>query len=241
MHDVTGITAPNHLNLIVAQRAQAIIDVAIIGRVEHFQSAILGVDRAAQTISIDELFPAGFVALPGQQVIITLRLDNDRRESFVSEVIGADRSRGGYLLQLPASVDYHQRRAAYRVPVPAHWARNSEFFTPGSCRCAGNVRDISPHGIRLEVTEWSPLQQGDTLEELHFELLGQQYQCRASVRNIRVKGSTSIEIGAAFIDLPRPQQRSLERSLMQLQRRQAATIAQSRAGKSSISRTAVAR
>lgn len=218
----------NHLNLIVAQRAQAIVDVAIIGSVERFQSAILSVDRDAQTITIDELFPAGFVARAGQRVILTLRLEGDRRESFTSEVINSDEKTGGYLVRLPPSVDYHQRRAAYRVAVPPHWANGGEFFTPGSRRCAGSVRDISPSGIRLEILEWSPLQPGDVLEELHFDLLGTQYQCRASVRNIRVKNSNSIEIGAAFIDLTRQQQRVLERCLMQLQRRQAATVARSR-------------
>lgn len=220
-------SSPGHFNLIVAQRAQAIIDIALIGSTEHFQSAILAVDPSAQCIVIDELFPAGFVALPGQRVIVTLRLENDRRESFGTEVLSRDDA-GGYRLRLPESVDYRQRRAAFRVPVPQHWAHSGEFFAPGSSRCAATVRDISPSGIRLEVLEWSPLKQGDTLEELHFELLGHHYECRASVRNIRVKGSSSIEIGAAFIDLPRPQQRALERSIMQLQRRQAASVARLR-------------
>ncbi|MDB6061944.1 MAG: hypothetical protein JWM78_2047 [Verrucomicrobiaceae bacterium] len=220
-------SAQSHFNLIVAQRAQAIIDIAVAGSDQRFQSAILGVDTAAQTIAIDELFPQGYRAKAGQRVRLSLRLDGDHRESFDTEIIGAEAD-GRYLLRLPASVDYHQRRSAFRVPVLKQWARNGEFFTPGSRRCEAAVRDISPSGIRLEIVEWSPLKQGDTLEELHFELLGERYQCRASVRNIRVKGSSSIEIGAAFIDLPRPQQRNLERSLMQLQRRQAASAAQLR-------------
>lgn len=221
--------APGHLNLIVAQRAQAIIDVAVAGSRERFQSAIVGVDASAQTIAIDELFPKGAAAAPGQKVVVTLRLDGERRDSFSTEVI-RPHSDGGYLLRLPATVDYHQRRAAYRVAVPANWTRGSEFFSPGSSRCAATVRDISPAGIRLEIDGGSSaLQRGDTLEELYFELLGQRYECRASVRNIRVKGTTAIEIGAAFLDLPRPQQRTLERSLMQMQRRQAASAAQSRA------------
>lgn len=223
-------SSPPHFNLIVAQRAQAIVDIAIVGSTERFQSAIIAVDPAAHTIAIDELFPAGFTALPGQRVIVTLRLDNERRESFSTDVIqrNVNAPTGGYLLRLPASVDYRQRRTDYRVTMPSGSARNGEFFTPGSSRCAAQVRDISPNGIRLEIAEWSPLKQGDVLEELHFELFGLSYQCRARVRNIRVKGTSSIEIGAAFIDLPRPQQRALERCIMQLQRRQAASAAQQR-------------
>ena len=211
------------LNLIVAQRAQSIVDIAILGGTERCQSAIVGVDRDTATISIDELFPRRDSLLPGQRVIVTLRLEGERRESFATDVIGRDTK--GYLLRLPAGVEYRQRRAAYRVPIPAQASRGGEFFTPGSRRCAASVRDLSPAGIRLEIAEWTPLQSGDVIEELHFELLGERYQCRAEVRNIRVKGSTSIEIGAAFIDMPRPQQRALERSLMQLQRRQVASAA----------------
>lgn len=210
-----------HFNLIVAQRAQAIIDIAVIGSTEHFQSAILAVDSQARAITIDELFPAGFVAQPGQRVIVTLRLEGGHRESFSTEVISHDAGR--YRLRLPDSIDYQQRRAAFRVQVPSHWARGGGFFTPGSSRCSANVRDISPSGIRLEVVDGTALRPGDTIEELYFELLGRAYQCRASVSNIRHKGSNSTEIGVAFIDLPRPQQRALERSLMQLQRRQVAS------------------
>ena len=223
-------TLPPHFNLIVAQRAQAIIDIAILGSSELFQSAIVAVDPAAHTIAIDELFPAGFIALSGQRVTVTLRLDGERRESFSTEVIGRNPAQaGGYLLRLPASIDYRQRRNDYRVAMPVSSARSGEFFTPGSARCAAVVRDISPNGIRLEITEWSPLKQDDVLEELHFELFGTNYQCRARVRNIRVKGTSSVEIGAAFIDLPRTQQRTLERCIMQLQRRHAASAAQIRA------------
>lgn len=220
-------SSPAHLNLIVAQRAQAIVDIAIIGSTERFQSAIIAVDPSAQTIAIDELFPAGFTALPGQRVIVTLRRDNEHRESFNTTVIQR-RAGAGYLLQLPASVDYHERRADYRIVMPRSSVRNGEFFTPGSRRCAGFVRDISPSGIRLEIDEWSPLQPDDMLEELYFELFGLRYQCSARVCNLRVRSTSSIEIGAAFIDLARPQQRALERSLMQWQRHQAASVAQQR-------------
>jgi c-di-GMP-binding flagellar brake protein YcgR len=217
-----------HLNLIIAQRTQAIIDIAIVGSTKRFQSAIIAVDASAQTIAIDELFPAGVTAQPGQRVVVALRLDGERRESFSTAVIQR-RAGAGYLLQLPESVDYRERRSDYRVVMPRSGMCNGEFFTPGSRRCAGFIRDISPSGIRLEIAEWSPLQAGDVLEELHFELFGLRYQCQAQVRNIRVKNTSGIEIGAAFIDLSRLQQRALERSLMQWQRRQAASVAQQRA------------
>lgn len=221
MQAAAEVSSHRHLNLIVAQRAQAIVDIAMLGGSGRFQSAIVNVDAAARTIAIDELFPADSAALPGQRLVVTLRLDGERRESFSTEVLQRNPKAAGYLLRLPDSVDYRQRRAAYRVPIAPQWSRGGEFFTPGSARCNATVRDISPAGIRLEIGEPSPLQPGDALDELHFELLGQPYSCSANVRNIRVRGS-GIEIGAAFVDLSRPRQRALERSLMQLQRRQVA-------------------
>ncbi len=227
----SNIPAPAHFNLIVAQRAQAIVDIAIIGSTERFQSAIIAVDPNAQTIAIDELFPAGCTALPGQRVIVTLRLDNERRESFSTAIIQR-RAGAGYLLQLPDSIDYHERRADYRVAMPRSAIGNGELFTPGSRRCAG---------LRARCfAEWTPSRNsrvvavagGRRARRIAFRIIRSApfMQCRAQVRNIRVKNTSSIEIGASFIDLSRPQQRALERSLMQWQRHQAASVAQQRAG-----------
>jgi hypothetical protein len=76
-----------YLNLFDVQRSHALIDVAIDGVDAHYQSIILGVDPERGTISIDELFPAGFVGLPGQPVTVTVRLDGSRRLTFNTHIV----------------------------------------------------------------------------------------------------------------------------------------------------------
>ena len=77
-------------------------------------------------------------------------------------------------------------------------------------------------GIRLVVTEPAALCQGDVLDDLHFEFAGRSFRCRADVRNVDVENGT---VGAAFVDLPRLEQRALERIIAQLQRQRAQQFA----------------
>lgn len=203
------------INLIAAQRSQAIIDLAIDGA--RFQSAILDVDDDAERIVIDALFPAGFVARPGQAVNVSVRL-GERRQSFESRILerrlGADGEQ--YHLSLPPAVGCRQRRAVWRLPLPAATAA----FDVGPVRYNARARDVSALGIRLELPQWLPLPVGSLLEELEFDVLGEHFRCAAAIRNLRDNSAGNTEIGAAFVDLPPLRQRLLERLLMQVQRQQ---------------------
>lgn len=212
-----------YLNLFDVQRSHALIDVTIDGVDARYQSIILGVDPEQGTVTIDELFPHGFVGLPGQPVTITVRLDGSRRLSFASHILQRSREDGTelYTLMLPDVIDYNQRRGAFRLRFGAGRAVASEFLAPDSRRCSATVRDLSSTGIRLELPAAAALNAGDVLHDLQFEFAGRSFQCRADVRNVRSNGADNTVIGAAFVDLPRVEQRSLERMIMQLQRQQA--------------------
>lgn len=214
-----------YLNLFEVQRSHALIDVAIDGVDAHYQSIILGVDPERGTIAIDELFPADFVGLPGQPVTVTVRLEGNRRLTFNTHIVARhDTSEAidSYMLALPESVDYNQRRGAFRLQLGQGWAVMSEFRGPGRQHCSARIRDLSSTGIRLELPQPLPLSEGDQLEDLQFEFAGRNYRCGADVRCISdSERGDQFLIGAAFRDLPRVEQRSLERMIMQMQRQQA--------------------
>ncbi len=217
-----------YLNLFDVQRSHALIDVAIDGVDAHYQSIILAVDPERATITIDELFPAGFIGLPGQPVTVTVRLDGSRRLTFNTHIVNRrddENAIDSYVLALPASLDYNQRRGAFRLQMGSGWAVVSEFRAPDQQHCSARVRDLSSTGIRLELQQPLPLHEGDVLEDLQFEFAGRNYHCLADVRSVisTDERADRFLVGAAFRDLPRLEQRSLERMIMQRQRQQAQT------------------
>lgn len=210
------------LNLIEAQRSRAIIDVDIDGAAGRYQSVILRVDPTAGAIIIDELFPAGFIGLPGQPLTITVRRADGSRAQFATRVIERRSVNGvdNYQLVLPASIAYEQRREVYRLRLSATRGVVSEFQTADRQFCAATVQDLSATGIRLELQHALPLMDGDVLSELDFEFEQQRFHCHARVRHVYGDRSGKTVVGAVFCDFPRFQQRILERIIMQRQRRE---------------------
>lgn len=209
------------LNLIEAQRSRAIIDVSVAGSKQDYQSVILGVDVNTGSMLIDELFPAGFIGLAEQALTITVRRMDGSRVSFATRII--ERSRHGevdnYRVALPANIDYKQRREVYRLVLAQDSVVRSEFCTADRQFCSAQVLDVSVTGVRLELQNAIEIAPGDLLTGLDFEFAGNHFQCQADVRHVHGDRFGGVAIGVAFRNFSRPQQRLLERSIMQLQRR----------------------
>lgn len=218
-----------YLNLFDVQRSHALIDVAIDGIDARYQSIIIGVNPERGVLEIDELFPGGFVGLPGQPITVTVRLDSTRRLTFNTHIISRrdDGPIESYWLALPENLDYNQRRGSFRLQLGNAWGVISEFLATDDERCSARVRDLSSTGIRLEVLGGARPTTGDVLHDLHFEFAGRNYQCAADVRNVTNLSDNSDRflIGAQFRDMPRAEQRSLERMIMQMQRKNVQQVA----------------
>lgn len=218
-----------YLNLFDVQRSHALIDVAIEGIDARYQSIIIGIDPERGLLEIDELFPHGFVGLPGQPITVTVRLDGKRRLTFNTHIVSRrdDDSIESYWLALPEALDYNQRRGSFRLQLGQGWGVVSEFVAPDRERCSARVRDLSSTGIRLEVLGGPRPATGDVLHDLHFEFAGRNYKCAADVRNVTNSHDAGDRflIGAQFRDLSRLEQRSLERMIMQVQRQQVQRVA----------------
>ena len=209
------------LNLIEAQRSRAIIDIAVAGVQQKYQSVILGVDIADGSMLIDELFPAGFIGVAGQALTINVRRMDGSRVGFASRII--ERNRNGdvdnYRVVVPASIDYRQRREVYRLGLAQDATTRSEFCTVDHQFCAAQLLDVSATGVRLGLQNTIDIAAGDVLTGLDFEFGGYHFQCQADVRHVRNDRFGGTAIGVAFRDFSRAQQRLLERSIMQMQRR----------------------
>ncbi len=224
--DVDPALRQIYLALFDVQRSHALIDVAIDGSDARFQSIILGVDPRRGTVTIDELFPRDFYGLPGQPLLVTVRLDGGRKLCFDTRIV-ARQDEGGdlvYQLALPQTLDYDQRRAAMRLRLGDDLAVSSEFVAPNRARCLARVRDLSATGIRLQLPDGVTVTEGDALSDLNFEFAGRSFQCSASVRNVRASADGATELGAAFVNLPKSDQRSLSRVIMQLQRERSRSV-----------------
>jgi c-di-GMP-binding flagellar brake protein YcgR len=217
------------LNLIEAQRSRAIIDVVVAGSQQDYQSVILGVDIANGSMLIDELFPAGFIGLVDQALTIKVRRMDGSRVSFATRIV--QRSRNGdvdnYRVALPANIEYKQRREVFRLELAHDAPMRSEFCTADRQFCSAQMLDVSATGVRLELQNAIEIAAGDLLTGLDFDFAGNHFQCQADVRHVCSDRFGGIAIGVAFRNFPRPQQRLLERSIMQVQRR---SVRQVRAG-----------
>ena len=215
-----------YLSLFDIQQSHALIDVTIDGVQARYQSIILDVDPERGTVTIDELFPPGFVGLSGQQVTVSVRIDDSRKLTFKTYIASRradDRDIDTYYLALPENLDYNQRRGAFRLQLGRNAQAVSEFIAPDQQPISARIRDLSSTGIRVELPHSVALQEGDVLEDFKFEFAGRTFYCNADVRNLSgdADRKTPLTVGAMFRDLPRADQRSLERMIMQKQRQQA--------------------
>lgn len=234
MHDTNALrdhvestAATGRIDLIEAQHAHAIIDIQPQGSSQHYQSTILAVDPTTRTIAIDEVFPSGFSAAHGAALNVTLRLRH-RRVTFSTRLLGAGAGAARYALVMPPNFTYSQRRDCYRFKLAPSLSGSAEFRGVRDYFCAANILDISLIGMRLQLNHQIDIAVDDTLKQLSFVLCGSEFFCEATVKNLLRDGEGQAVIGVKLKNMPRPQQRALEKILAQLHRNLARQKAEKR-------------
>ena len=215
-----------YLHLYQAQRNHDLVEIMVEGGEVAYQSMILASDPNERTILMDELFPAGFVGLPGQKVRITVRQQGGRNIKFETTILQQHNHDDVpiVVLAMPQDIETGQRRNAYRLPMTEAMAIGTRFVSPGGHVYQGRLRNLSSSGIAVDVfienDAKENFQYSDRLDELVFDFAGAHINCDAAVRNVNADGAAKNHwlIGAEFIDLPLVQQRLLERSIMRIQR-----------------------
>jgi len=204
---------------------RALLTVFINGHEEPYSSAIIEVGE--DNFIIDELKPEAGNKFLEENPVVQLKAQLDgisiKFDAKINE-FGMENNVAFYLLAIPDEIDYHQRRQAVRVrlsaahPLPVSFnASNEESFD-------GVIDDISTGGIRARFKK----SLSKTLENgLHLNcsfLLPpdnkQTLNCDLVVRVIKHDKDQfgASFLGGEFIDMPKPLERQLQRSIMSLQR-----------------------
>ena len=212
-----------YLELYQAQRKHFFVEVRVDGDDVLYQSMILELDPEEKTILVDELFPKGFVGLPGQRVHIGIRQPGGRKIKFSTTILeqhSYDES-PVYVLAMPRNLDGDQRRDAYRLPVGGVEIC-PQFVGPDRRSYLARLCNLSSRGVGMELDIDDPehFRYNDPLSHVAFEFAGISFDCEMAVRNVALTGpdQNKVWIGAEFLDLPPLDQRVLEKSIMRIQR-----------------------
>lgn len=218
--------ALNHtyLQLHQAQRKRSFVEVMVEGDDKIYQSMVLELDPEAKTILIDELFPTGFVGLPGQKVSLGIRQDQGRKLSFSSVIQEQYHYNGAplYVLAMPTDIATDQRRSSYRLPMGSV-AIDSRFEGPDQRSYQGRLCNVSSTGVAIEVAAESAnsFHYNDRLNHVMFDFAGVNIDCAMAVRSVAAESRGNSDrclIGAEFVNLSSLDQRVLEKSIMRIQR-----------------------
>lgn len=217
-----------YLQLHQSQRSRSFIEVTIKGDDVAYQSLILAIDPEERTLLIDELFPTGFVGMPGQAVNVCIRKGEGKKIKFNSMIMEHHLHDNApiYVLAMPDLLESDQRRNAYRLAMGDNLAIHSHFVTPDQQHYQARLRNVSSSGIAMEVMVENvdhfshDLHYDDHLQDFAFDFAGLNIGCELAVRNVAVADAedNKVLIGAEFIDLPALEKKNLERSIMRIQR-----------------------
>lgn len=217
-----------YLRLYQSMREHHFVDVCVKGDDAVYQSMILALDPGEKTVLIDELFPRGFVGLPGQRVDVTVRQSQGQKIRFETTILEQHDQEDVplYVLAMPDSLDSDQRRNAYRLPIGRSLAIRPQFIGPDNQNYLARLCNLSTRGVAMEVEVDDPdsFHDDDELQHVAFDFAGISFDCDMKVRNVLVRDSdpnpsnSTVVIGAEFQDLPPLDERVLERSIMRIQR-----------------------
>lgn len=208
-------------------KARQFIGIRFNGDRTLHHSLILEVLPDDGHLVIDELQPddKGVHGQPGQACEVTCT-ERGVRLRFDTTVIESGLEDDGrfYRLALPKAIEKDERRAAFRVYVPAMSKMTATVPSPFEKPWAPRLRDVSVAGVKLEFREphASGLRRGTVLAGCVFRITDElTIECDIEVRNVaaQTEPSPHVMIGARFVELARDRKRALERALMIEQRR----------------------
>jgi len=155
-----------------------------------FQSIVLSVDEINKTMLVDELFPQPEIKLQADNVLYFESHDNGSTTSFISTIVTSTRSNGlpALMLKLPEVVNLEQRRNNFRLQLKNNQPVSAKLFQNHYDALSGMVKDISNHGLRINLTgdQTEEIQHGDILQncEINLDEIN-QIKCQLTVRSKR--------------------------------------------------------
>jgi c-di-GMP-binding flagellar brake protein YcgR len=208
---------------------RVLLTLKLLDRPEEFISIVIGIDPELNHFMIDALQPElgnNLLSQRGKVVIkanfegINLSFDASLIETKIENNLPL------HVLAIPSTMGYLQRREAIRIKLSAAHPCPVELHSTDnkSPVIRGLIRDLSAGGLGIQVDKKLPtqLEAGQQLE-CAFNLpldAKQSIRCDVIIRvaNPPIPGQTHSFLGVQFIGMLKPQQRLIEKSIMNLQR-----------------------
>jgi len=181
-------TSLNNLKTLIENKVRLFVKAEDCRQI--FQSMVLSIDEINKTILVDELFPQPEIKLLADKALYFESHENGSTTSFSSTMITTTRSNGlpALLLSLPETVDLEQRRNNFRLQLKNNQPVSAKLFQNHYDALSGMVKDISNHGLRINLTgdQTNELQHGDILQhcEINLDEMN-QIKCQLTVRSKR--------------------------------------------------------
>jgi len=221
--DSERITDPARVERLLERLAKHYtpLTVQIPGHEERYTSCMVAVDRPY--VLLDELVPATGhrVLLAERALVVTGKLDgiDIRFITTLERVDEADNAVTCYI-NLPAQLEYRQRRLDYRAHIPAAQKLRVIIDDSDGTVIEGVLHDLSRTGAGMYFPDGEPVVKPGLLHECAIELPGDVWlYCAVELRYSRVIPSRNQQlIGARFTDLGHEQARLVGHCIRELER-----------------------
>ncbi|MCK4871031.1 MAG: flagellar brake protein [Gammaproteobacteria bacterium] len=225
--NIEHITQPEIMSgyLYRLQRAHTLLSVHIPGIDRSYNSIIIDVDADKNQMMLDVLHPES-----GHKEVMKLKefSVNAHHEGiklsfngYIKELFNDD-GKPAYLIDYPASLDYHQQREAYRAPVSMGDNVEIKINNESNMLSQGLITDISLGGLGLqfELKNSMPFRSGMLLPTCQFAIPGKNdFECALEVRNVREDSNNRfVYIGARYVKLGRQEERQIQQFVVKLER-----------------------
>ncbi|HKJ09227.1 MAG TPA: flagellar regulator YcgR PilZN domain-containing protein [Gammaproteobacteria bacterium] len=219
------ITDPGQILTLLrrASDARDLLTIVLADSPRPYNSAILKVDPEEGCLLLDELNPPD----GHQRLVQTRQLRASCRirgielsfQATVTEV-GGEAGIAFYRVALPPVLQYHQRRADYRVQVGRGLAIPVYLTIESEGTLEGQLSDLSAGGLSMRLETRRSLERGQRIEQCAIPLpKGEQIRSALEIRYARPEENPKwLRTGARFLNLTRAQQSRIQRFVAQLER-----------------------
>lgn len=206
---------------------RALLTVRIDSQPQHFTTALLDISTDGGALLLDELKPEAGHKLLQETPSFQVRAQLEGVEiGFHATVTQFDRQDGIaiYRVPVPGTIAYHQRRQGVRVQLSHVNPLPVSLTSTDGITVTGSMADLSIGGLRIHFTNELPetLQSGARLE-CSFPLPPdnkERFTCDVVIRVIKHSPDNlkTAFMGGQFVEITKPQERLIERTVMTLQR-----------------------
>ncbi|MDH5407725.1 MAG: flagellar brake protein [Gammaproteobacteria bacterium] len=217
-------TRPQILALLIKiVENKSLLTIKIEGEDGSYSSSILSINARKNNFALDEPFPQTYEHLDKNTILHCYTRLDGISISFSCKTEARSKFNGGYVYQLslPTTINHHQRRRHYRIPL--NWVNASlNINSPEKRIDQAIVTDISLSGIGASIpANFANLLQKNSMLNQNILMIANfsPIQIDLEIRSIRADSPNApVCIGAQFVNLQKSQKEAIQQLIAQLNR-----------------------